>query len=301
VLGWTVVAQKGQFQVGDKCVYFEIDSILPERPEFESMRPTKFRVRTLKLRGQLSQGVCFKLEECGLEDLPVGTDVTEKLGITKYEPPVKTFRTKGGNEVPSNPRPWFVPKTDEFRIQSYPQLIDEMMDLPCYITTKLDGTSMSVFWHEGVFGVCSRNRLVTEDEEMYWSVAKRYNLHKMDANFSVVLQGELVGPGIQKNPLGLKELDFYVFNSIVDGEYEGLVNMVTTVECYGLSTVPLEAVTRFEFDLDFLIRRAEGFYESGKPKEGIVIRTTQPIHTHTLDGHLLSFKVMNNNYLLKEK
>lgn len=61
VLGWIVVAQKGQFEVGDKCVYFEIDSILPERPEFEYMRPTKFRVRTLRLRQQLSQGVCFPL------------------------------------------------------------------------------------------------------------------------------------------------------------------------------------------------------------------------------------------------
>lgn len=228
-----------------------------------------------------------------------GCDLSSLLGVVKYEPPVKTFRTKGGNDVPNNPRPWFVPKTDEFRIQSYPQLIDEMMDLPCYITTKLDGTSMSVFWN-GAFGVCSRNRLVTEDEEMYWSVVKRYNLHKMDANFSLVLQGELVGPGIQKNPLGLKELDFYVFNSIVDGRYEGLTRMATTVECYGLPTVPIEEVTNFCWDLDTLIEMAKGLYPSGKQKEGIVIRTTDPIHTHTLDGHLLSFKVLNNNALLKK-
>src|SRR6476659_9737047 len=89
VLGWQLVVKRGEFGVGDPCVYVEIDSVLPERPEFEFLRPRGFRIRTARLRGQISQGICFPLEI-----LPAGTplddgaDVTGVLGITKYEPPI---------------------------------------------------------------------------------------------------------------------------------------------------------------------------------------------------------------------
>ena len=83
VLGWQLVVKKGEFAVGDLCVYCEIDALLPERPEF--LRPRKFLIRTVRLRGQISQGICFPLDI-----LPAGTlvaegaDVTGALGIVKY-------------------------------------------------------------------------------------------------------------------------------------------------------------------------------------------------------------------------
>lgn len=61
VLGWNVVVKKGDFKVGDLCVYCEIDSILPDKPEFEFLRDRKFRIKTIKLKNQCSQGICFPL------------------------------------------------------------------------------------------------------------------------------------------------------------------------------------------------------------------------------------------------
>ena len=80
VLGWWVVVKKGEVRPGDKVVYCEIDSLLPERPEFEFLRassfkpahddiPAGFRIKTVKLRGQVSQGICFPL---AILQLPFG-------------------------------------------------------------------------------------------------------------------------------------------------------------------------------------------------------------------------------------
>lgn len=87
VLGWKVVISKSDnFKVGDKVVYIEIDSKVPERPEFEFLRDRKFRVRTIRLRGQYSQGLIVPLSILGKGDYEVGQDVTKKLGITYYVP-----------------------------------------------------------------------------------------------------------------------------------------------------------------------------------------------------------------------
>src|SRR5205807_2092720 len=112
VLGWELVVKKGEFQSGAPCVYCEIDSLMPDRPEFAFLKPRGMRIRTVRLRGQFSQGICFPLSI-----LPEGTeaqegmDVTELLGITKYEPPLPANlagKVKGGF-------PGFLPKTDETR------------------------------------------------------------------------------------------------------------------------------------------------------------------------------------------
>src|SRR3989344_1932208 len=116
VLGWSVVVKKGEFKVGGLCVYVEIDSILPARAEFEFLAQNKYRIKTVRLRGQVSQGICFSLSILPAGDYSEGTDVTEILGIVKYEPPIPAHlagQIKG--EFPS-----FIPKTDEPRIQTIP-------------------------------------------------------------------------------------------------------------------------------------------------------------------------------------
>lgn len=106
VLGWEVVVKKGDFNPGDPCVYVEVDSILPDRPEFEFMRTRKFRVKTIKLKGQVSQGICFPLSildpiqgHSTIKDTDatklfrlinryndIGDDVTDDLNIVKHDP-----------------------------------------------------------------------------------------------------------------------------------------------------------------------------------------------------------------------
>ena len=86
VLGWNVVVKKDEFKIGDKIVYAEIDSLFPEKEEFEFLRDRHFRIRTIRLRGQVSQGICFPMDILPEGNYEIGDDVTKILGVTKYEP-----------------------------------------------------------------------------------------------------------------------------------------------------------------------------------------------------------------------
>lgn len=174
VLGWNVVVKKDEFKPGDKCIYVEIDSLLPEKPEFEFMRDKKFRVKTIKLRGQISQGICFPMTVLpkNLQNSPEGTDVTEALGIKKWEPYQKPsklpkslarFRKKAGL-----PFPGFIYKTDETRVQILEPLLQKYAGTKMYITEKMDGSSFTFFRHLGNFGVCSRNYELARPGNSWW-------------------------------------------------------------------------------------------------------------------------------------
>jgi RNA ligase (TIGR02306 family) len=185
VLGWWVVAKKGEHKSGDALVYCDIDSLLPERPEFEFLRatsfkpahddlPAGFRIKTVKLRGQVSQGICFPLAI-----LPVGTateegaDVTDLLGVRKWEPPLPVGM---GGKV-KGAFPGFLPKTDETRVQVLEPVLARHRGKTFHVTEKLDGTSFTAFLRDGVFGVCSRNLWMDEADEtnVLVRVARRLN------------------------------------------------------------------------------------------------------------------------------
>ena len=192
VLGWWVVAKKGEHKPGDKVVYCEIDSLLPERPEFEFLRassfkpaqidatgvtvlPAGFRIKTVKLRGQVSQGICFPLSILppGSQDAE-GADVTDLLGVVKWEPPLPlgmVGKVKG-------PFPGFLPKTDETRVQVLEDALRRHQRKSFYVTEKLDGTSFTAFLRNGEFGICSRNLLMDEadDSNILARVAKNLKL-----------------------------------------------------------------------------------------------------------------------------
>ncbi len=143
VRGWNVVVKKGEFNENALCVYMEIDSLLPERPEFEFLRPRKFRIRTMKLKGSISQGIAFPFtilpEEYQLQklagDVSIGEDVTEILGITKYEEPIPACL--GGTAKGRFPSHSI--KTDEERIQNLTELFPEYKKYTWVATEKLDG------------------------------------------------------------------------------------------------------------------------------------------------------------------
>ena len=82
ILGWEIVVKKDEYKVGELCSYIQIDTIVPEMPEYEFLRSRKFRVRTIKLRSQISQGLIVPLPNGNWKE---GDDVTEILGVKKFE------------------------------------------------------------------------------------------------------------------------------------------------------------------------------------------------------------------------
>jgi len=304
VMGWDVVVKKAEFAVGDPCVFFEIDSVLPDGPAWaEFMRPRGFRVRTLKLRGVLSQGLALPVAILDGEVPEVGVDVRDRLGVTKYDPVLPDAREIAG---PFPPR---VPKTDEIRLQSALGVLDELRGRDFYITTKCDGTSATFYRPlEGALVACSRNWALAPGPNPVWRIAERHQLaERLPPGFAV--QGELCGPGIQKNRLGLSELSLFVFSAfdVATGRRLDHAELVACCAERGLATVPIEevvvgaAAASYPHSLEHWLERARGLY-AGTPqrKEGIVVRPLVDTLSPTLGGRL-SFKVINNDFLLKDE
>jgi RNA ligase (TIGR02306 family) len=316
--GWKVVAQKGLYNVGDMAVYFEIDSWIPtelapflskgkEPREFEGVKGE--RLRTIKLRGQLSQGLLMPIptEFADPNQFYEGLDVTEALGILKWEKPMNA-QLAG---VCKGNFPSLIPKTDQERCQNLKKEIVAANEagLKFEITEKLEGSSMTVYQIKGEFGVCSRNMDLKETEgNSFWATARKEGIQEkmmaVDEYWDFAIQGELIGPGIQGNIYNLKECEFRVFDvyNIQAGEYLNPQDRRRLIEKMGLKHVPVLAYTADMYDtlgitdIPQLLAFAEGKSVmgdiTGPEREGIVFKQ--------VDGGM-SFKAISNKYLLGEK
>ena len=212
--GWRVVVAKDvQHKIGDLVIYCEIDSFLPIREEFEFLRKSSykkmgdqegFRLRTTKMKGQISQGLILPISVLNPPDTNIyvqpfeGLDVTEMLDIVKYEPPIlANLAGKVKGLFPS-----FLVKTDEERVQNiaveYSALRFQSKH-QFYVTEKLDGSSATFYINNGEFGVCSRNlELLETENNSFWKVARELKLEEnlRALGKSICLQGELIGDGI---------------------------------------------------------------------------------------------------------
>lgn len=303
VLGWQVVVKKGEFKIGDKCIYFEIDSVVPPLPEYEFLAARRYRVKTIRLRGELSQGLCLPVPS-EMASLDVGEDVTERMGVVKYDPPEISEgdgcseKTRGG--FPSH----LVSKTDEIRLQSKKRFLEEFNGVLVYSSVKCDGTSATFVMEDEELLVCSRNRAVKESENSkYWKMVYKYKINDILSEYpNYAIQGEICGPGIQENKLGLKELDLFVFNikDIVKNRYLNYHDLILFCTENALNTVPIDNVFVLSHTLAELLEMARGKYPSGRHREGIVIRPIVETYSETLRGRA-SIKVINNDFLLREK
>ena len=333
VLGWTVIVQKSDYNVGDKCVFCEIDSVFPEKPEFEFLRSKKFRIKTMKMSGVLSQGICFPLSMLPDGNYEIGDDVTELMGITQYE------QTKDKEDDTNEPNmavpkkkyprclmrmswfrklvlpkkqakgfPSFISKTDETRIQNAPFYLD--MDCRWVATEKVDGQSGSFtlqrikgrhFWNKDTydFAVCSRNlRKWKKDTSSFWSVAEKYNieevLHKLIGdNEWVAIQGECVAPNVQGNKYKVKDPDLYVFNLIYPSGRIGSVEAKKIIAEHGLKFVP---IIDEEVSIKGMTVPEVLEYATGKSQLYDTLR--EGIVFRSLDGKQ-SFKAVSPEFLIK--
>jgi len=297
VLGWQLVIKKGEFNIGDLCIYVEIDSILPDKEMFEFLRNKKFRIKTMKLRGQISQGICFPLSFLpNAMEVKEGDDVTEAMEIIKYEPPIPACLSS----VMKGNFPSFIPKTDETRVQILQKLLNEHVGKPCYITEKLDGSSVTYYLKDEVFGVCSRNMdLLESSDNTYWKIARQLDienkLRMLGKNLAI--QGELVGEGIQGNKLKLKGQTVYFFNVFFIDEYRyaEYAEWLGMLAHLGLSSVPiLNEAYKLENNMDAILKLSNrrSTIQQEAMAEGIVIRLIK-------EGEMVSFKAISNEFLLK--
>ena len=313
--GWKVVVKKGEFVVGQLCVYFEVDSWVPttvapfltragsEPKEYLGVKGE--RLRTVKLRKQLSQGLVLPLSVLNVEENGIiyeslteeGDDVTEVLGVLKYEKPVPA---QLAGQVRGN-FPSAIPKTDQNRIQNLRnEFYNEFRSHDWEVTEKLHGSSCTFFLDfDGEFHVCSRNLNLKRDENnAYWKAAIKYGVEEEMRNLGLLgyaIQGELVGEGINSNQYNVKGLDFYVFDiyscktqSYLRGAIRGFI-----VDELGLLHVPvLETYAKItENNLDLFIAYADGQSKLNNSKrEGLVWKSE--------DDPSVSFKVVSNQWLL---
>jgi RNA ligase (TIGR02306 family) len=309
--GWKVVVAKNVgYKVGDMVIYCEIDSFLPIKDEFEFLRKTSykkmsdgmegFRLKTIKMRGQVSQGLILPMSvvEYTNVQFEVGMDVTNLLGITKYEPPIPAeLSGKVKGLFPS-----FLRKTDEERVQNLTKEYGQykLLGRKFYVTEKLDGSSATFYYKDGVFGVCSRNLELLETEgNTFWKVARELDLeNKMkDFGINISLQGELIGEGIQGNPYKIKGQTVKFFNLFdIDLQvYHSLSHLDRALGIMGLKMVPIvDEFFKLPETIETLLKYADNksILNPKFNREGIVIRS---------NDRTISFKVISNKFLLNEK
>lgn len=334
--GWQCVVKKGEFQVGSHCIYFEIDSIVPDWPTFAFLKGHR-RIRTMKLRKVLSQGLALPISALNDPNIKLdhdaivfneGDDLTEVFEVIKYEPNLPAhLKGKVLSTFPTN----LIPKTDQERIQNIKGILERFKEESFVVSEKIDGSSATYFYdfEHQKFGVCSRNMLLDHNSEenvenTYVKIAKEKKIEEVLTKYctinqcSIALQGELAGPGIQKNRLKLDKIDFYIFDIYnIDAQqyfvHDAMVDIVAELNRLYIimfdDSKPFRTVPYFFLDYSTngktvddlleLVSTSTSLLSKGKPIEGMVFKLRY--FEETQINYYMSFKVINNNYLLAEE
>lgn len=346
--GWQCIVTKGEFKEGDLGVYFEIDSLLPVEEQYEFLRPSSyraatiynpagFRLKTLKMRKQISQGLIIPLSvvEHKLGDLSQykeGDDVTDKLNVKKWQ--IKESKSDLGHGIGG-----YTPysnKTDEARIQSNIERLDILKGHPYFSTVKYDGSSMTIQYIDGELTAYSRSLQLARPNKGYqawidiilenarikkqsnknqlksliWETIDKMGIEEKLQNYgqNLILKGELIGPGIQKNKHKLNEHHWFCYTvetfnpETKKGERVNLNQFLKITSDLNIDTVDIEEIGEdFNETIASLLEKAKGQYESGHVREGLVYRPQYPEQFAEEFGYDFGFKIINNDFLLKEE
>lgn len=301
-IGYKVIVNKVDMKVGDKVIYFEQDSVLPNEPKYEFLRARcwtekfkGFRIKSMKMGGVYSEGLALPFEGLLYTDPPDTEDVTEILGVVKYDlekleedrltasrekkykdSPIKSWLfsfsiirrifyifNKIFAKKPRDRWPKFLQKTDETRVQVLPQVF-EPVDFPIYVTEKLDGQSVTYALHNNKFIVCSRNFELPPDNSNYWKTAKMYDVEaklrafKKEFGIELAIQCEQCGPGIQGNKYNFDDLKIFMFNAfnVKTGKYYGLPDLFHISKSLQIVTVPVLC-----YDVPFIFKNVDELLE----------------------------------------
>ncbi|PCI28678.1 hypothetical protein COB55_03630 [Candidatus Wolfebacteria bacterium] len=296
VLGFQCIIPKDQYKEGDKIIFIQPDTILPDSKWCETYKKySPKRVKCVKLRNEWSEGIIVPLDLVNhllSSNLVVGEDYSKELGVIKYDPPVpQDLQSKGY-------LPLGLGKTDEERFENLEDKIPfgAIVD----VTLKIDGQSCTYYYDfdKKSFGVCGRNLEIIEDS------VNNYTLHipkikdKLiefceSLEVSLAIRGESYGQGIQKgdhNPYSKLSKSFACFSvyNLKERKYEhkgSKFYYINVCEELGLETVPIieEGVVLTK---ELIEKYSTGLKKiDGQSFEGIVIK-----HSNG------SFKVINKYY-----
>lgn len=334
--GWQCVVKKGAFFAGDRGLFLEIDSFIPESDDrfaflgkaINWKDKRGYRLRTMRLRKTLSQGLLLPLNDFPEvvqvystrvlnEDGSDPLDLAAVLGIEKWEremPACLAGQVKGNF-------PSFLRKTDQERIQNMTRKLDDIYSMDFEVTMKLDGSSMTSYIRDEDIGVCSRNLdLKLDDESSTFVQVFKRDAHeailkdlKEAFGFNIAMQGELMGPGIQGNRENFPEHRFFVFDlfNIDEGKYieaEPRHKAITWIQqkAYNIDHVPViycnsdEKPTFIEIGLpraglmEIILMMANGESINNPVREGIVFKA---LDAYKENGHIFSFKAISNEFL----
>lgn len=326
VLGWQIVVKKDEYKVSDLCSYIQIDTVVPELPEYEFLRERNFRVRTIKLRKQISQGLIVPLPKGNWKE---GDDVTEVLGVKKYEKPNNNPERYEKVRVPKvwykkwiylfkynvlyklfpSLRPKFrspfpthlVSVTDEERIQNMPHVLEQYKGKPFVVSYKLDGSSITII-HNRVLGkskfrICSRrfelHNKTNDWHRVFNDTDFKYEVLKLVDHFGtddIIVQGEAIGK-FNGNRHNLPSEQIRLFNICVKGKRLNQKEFIEVCKKNNIPHCPLYKETILNHSLEEILKESE-VKDPLNPVadvEGLVWRCTE-------DN--FSFKVINNKYLL---
>lgn len=304
--GWTAVVKKDEFNQGDTVLYFEVDTVLPVNvPQFEFLASRSVKtvvnnqneeiqghvLKTMKLRGVVSQGLVLSVEDFGISVDSSQNEIDEffaTLGVFKYEPPLPS----GGDVM--GPFPINARKTDSERVQN---LTDEFLQSlnkdEWYASEKVDGMSSTFTMIDGELVVASRNWQVAYDGSVQGEIAKRLNLAEIMPEGSII-QGEIFGEGIQKNPLKMQGTHLLVFNSSSPVQSDAFDKFVEEHSVPVLDMVLPDSV-------DEAVQQVYKMKSSVNPvvqAEGVVWWNRNG-ETYEEVGDRANFKAINNYYLMK--
>jgi hypothetical protein len=354
VLGWHVVVQKGLYNEGDRVIYLEIDSVLPKELAERAGFTDKY-LKTRRFKGIYSQGMCIPISELYNTKFPYGngsatdiaeaakdgrwdgSDVTEYLGITKWEPDQRNDEQwwKRQQSMAKPPKKWYtrfrigrwfwrkfiykptsgpfptdlVPKTDETRVQVLGDILKLHKDILCQYTEKIDGSSIT-FWvdKKSKFHVCSRNREIFDEKDFMFETAAKLK-DKLKQGW--IYQGEILGPNIQGNKYGVKDYCIFVYQVYKPDEREYLNpnQLQEHLAAREIEQVPVLGTFMLTDNIDAIVDMSIGMSVLDKKyrtketqREGIVIRpliNVDGICDKRFVGGRLSFKAVNPKFLIK--
>lgn len=327
ILGWKVVVKKNEFNIGDKVCYIQIDTVVPDFPQYEFLRERSFRVRTIKLKGQISQGLIVPLPKGSFKE---GQDITELVGVKKYE---KIDNNPEKYEKPRVTKQWhkkfiylfkynvlyktmpFLQKksrspfpkhlvsiTDEERIQNMPQVLNQYKGKEFVVSYKLDGSSITIihqkFLFKSKFRICSRRFELHDTKNDWYKVFSETNfknevlkLVKHYKTNDIIVQGEAIGK-FNGNHHNLQKEQIRLFNIYVNGKRLPQNEFIEVCLANNIPHCPLYKYITLNHTLPEIIKESE-IKDKLNPSvdvEGLVWRCIE-------DN--ISFKVINNKYLLK--